>query len=362
MNPPPAMRHRDPEIERLATRIILALWRAGENSSAPEIPATRLAAESGATPVQLGEALRLLSARECLIEQTPSGIQLISAGLTFWREILEDFSRRHHLSLGHRVQVFAKTTSSSDIAWKAAAENHDETGGLVVLADQQTQGRGRLGHSWHAAAGQSVLMSILLCSPPADGLDRLTLLAGLATAIAIEHAAAHAGSAAMPPVEIHWPNDLFIRDKKIAGILVERRPAPPPASRAADGSRNAPAVIGIGINAAQSAGDFPPELQHRAISLFQSAGTLIDRLRLIACVLAELDTHLGEPPESTAWLEKWKQRCPFLGKPIRARVGNTEVAGQVLDIDPLHGLLIRDSAGATHLLSAQTATLLPREK
>lgn len=189
-------------------------------------------------------------------------------------------------------------------------------------------------------------MSLLLRNTAADSLERLTLRTGLAAAIAVEHAIA-ATLHQEVHVQIKWPNDLLIDDRKLAGVLVERR--------------GEEVVIGIGINVAQTAADFPPEVAPRATSIYQATGKLIDRLRIVAALVTELDVLKNSGGAGAggneAWLAEWKSRCGMLATRLRARTSGDLVTGVVLDVDPLRGLVIREDDGTTRFLSAQTTTL-----
>jgi biotin-(acetyl-CoA carboxylase) ligase len=103
----------------------------------------------------------------------------------------------------------------------------------------------------------------------------------------------------------------------------------------------------------------------RAVSLYQATGRAVDRLRVAAAVVRELDAHVSgfsawrEGFSSDAeWIERWKARCDMVGTSVRARAaGGRVIGGTVMDIDPLHGLVVRDESGAVHFLSAQTTSL-----
>ena len=141
--------------------------------------------------------------------------------------------------------------------------------GTVSATEEQTQGRGRLGRAWRAPRGTSVLMSIVL--EPAvepDRLPELSLLAGEAVARAV---ASETG--ASPTVR--FPNDVLIDGRKVAGILAE-----------ASGGR---VVLGIGINANQDADQLPAGAETPPVSLRLATGHAVDRARLLAAVLAELE-------------------------------------------------------------------------
>lgn len=145
----------------------------------------------------------------------------------------------------------------------------DDTEGTVAVAEEQTEGRGRLGRSWHAPAGTAVLMSVLLRPEVASPrLPELTLVAGEAVAAAIRKLTG------LEPA-IKFPNDVLLDGRKVAGILAE----------ASEGH----VVLGIGVNANQSAEELPPEAQTEPTSLRVELGRPVDRAALLAAVLAELE-------------------------------------------------------------------------
>ena len=141
--------------------------------------------------------------------------------------------------------------------------------GTVAVAEEQTEGRGRLGRSWHAPARTSVLMSVLLTpSVESERLPELSLLAGGAVAEAI------AEITGLEPT-IKFPNDVLLGGRKVAGILAE----------ASDGR----VVLGVGVNANQTEDELPEETQHPPTSLRVELGTPVDRPRLLAAILLQLE-------------------------------------------------------------------------
>ena len=326
-----------PAKPRHAVDVLLQLWHAGAQGaviSCPSAPLTELRNHG------------------CLIEESPGRCELRRTGLGCYRELLEALAKHHRWHFGRRAVVYHKTTSTNDVCLRLSADENMD--GAVVIADAQSHGRGRRGHTWIASPGQSILMSLLLRNVPAAGVDRLTLLAGLAAAEGIEAALGHRTLA--HGVQIKWPNDLLLDGRKLGGILVERR--------------GKHAVIGIGVNVAQSASDFPAELRTRATSLYAATGVQIDHFRVVVALLAALHSRradLGEAGASAAatWLNDWKRRCPMLGQKITARAlgarKSSTVTGRIEDVDPLHGLLVRNEAGALRWLSAQTTTLSPSD-
>jgi BirA family transcriptional regulator, biotin operon repressor / biotin---[acetyl-CoA-carboxylase] ligase len=332
--------------------VLLALW----DACGREVPMRDLERSAGGSLARAQAALEASAARGCRIERSPGGVSLATTGFECWGELMVTLARRGGKRLGRRVQALAETASTNDTAWEAAGAADGD--GLVVVADHQTAGRGRLGRAWLAKPGQSVLMSVVLYGMAAETLDRLTLLAGLATAEGLERAVeAGGGGGALKcgRIGIQWPNDLLAGGRKLAGILVETRRVEAPGGRK---GRIDAVLVGIGINVAQGPADFPPELAGRAISLFEASGVLLDRLRIVQSVLARLEDHLAEAGgEGESWLGRWKERCDMLGRRVTVRSGERVITGRVVDVAPLQGLIVRDARGATHVLPARTSTL-----
>jgi BirA family biotin operon repressor/biotin-[acetyl-CoA-carboxylase] ligase len=142
--------------------------------------------------------------------------------------------------------------------------------GAVVAADEQTEGRGRLGRTWQAPAGTSLLFSIVLVPPvPPERLPELSLVAGAAVADAI---VSETGLRAT----VKHPNDVLIEGRKVAGILAE--------------SSDGRVVLGVGINVSQTAEQLPGNVQTPATSL-SVEGATVDRAELLAAVLERLEEH-----------------------------------------------------------------------
>jgi len=141
--------------------------------------------------------------------------------------------------------------------------------GTVAVADEQTEGRGRLGRSWHAPAGTALLFSTLLIpAVEPSRLPELSLVAADAVAEAI------ANTTGLDP-KIKFPNDILIGGRKVAGILAE--------------SSEGRVVLGIGVNANQNEADLPPDAQTEPTSLRLELGRRVDRAELLAAILARLE-------------------------------------------------------------------------
>ena len=173
------------------------------------------------------------------------------------------------------IYCFQQVESTNSLALAAAAQSRQTEPapeGAVFLAEEQTAGRGRGGHSWHSEPGTGIYCSFLLRPPlsPADALW-FSLSAGVAV-----HDAVHETTGMSP--DLRWPNDVLLNEKKFAGILTEMSSEP---------TRVQHAVIGIGINVNQER--FPAELRGMATSLRIESGKEWSRLELTAALVRAVD-------------------------------------------------------------------------
>jgi BirA family transcriptional regulator, biotin operon repressor / biotin---[acetyl-CoA-carboxylase] ligase len=185
--------------------------------------------------------------------------------------------------------------------------------GTVVTAGEQTEGRGRQGRSWAAAAGRSLLCSIVIRDP----IRLLPLAAGAAVA-----------DVAGPEAQIKWPNDVLVSGRKIAGILVEGRP------------QEHWAVVGIGLNVALRPGDLPAELRDTAGTLGLGPDAIEPTLEAL---LARLEHWISVP--ASALLGTVRGRDALLGREVRWSDGRGAGAG----IDESGRLLVATPAGTVAL-------------
>ncbi len=190
-------------------------------------------------------------------------------------------------------------------------------GGAVVLADEQTAGRGRLGRTWHSPAGVGVWMSVLLRPPARTAGGALAIRAGLATAEAL--------AAAAPAVaaRLRWPNDVIVADRKAGGILCEARRS---------GGAGGWVAVGIGLNVR---GPLDGAVRGRAIALADVAPE-VSRLALVAALVPRLRALEALPAALTE-----EERRAFLRAEWR-----DPGAEETVDLDPDGALVVRVSGGA----------------
>ncbi len=213
--------------------------------------------------------------------------------------------------LGYRIELFDSLPSTNREAVQLAQADVEH--GTVVVAGSQTAGRGRLSRTWFSPPDANLYCSIILrtARPPervGEWLSWLPLISALAAAEAIEQVSAiH--------VSVKWPNDLLISERKVGGILCE----------SGTGIRSDPfQVIGIGINVNMDHDDWPTDLRDSATSIWQERRIIVDRNRLLAQLLLELEQCLDElVVHGTSRLAKaYYQRCSTIGLTIRATLAN----------------------------------------
>lgn len=246
---------------------------------------------------------------------------------------LSVYAVQSHLknSLFEEIVYEPSVISTQLVAHKLEAEGAAE--GTVIIADEQTGGRGRLGRVWFSPASTGIWMSVIL-RPKVElrKAPQLTLVTAIAVVRGIEKTTGL-------NVEIKWPNDLLIKGKKIAGILTEMQ---------ADPDQVNSVIIGIGINVNQL--DFPEEVKDTATSLYLETGKSSSRAEIIAHILNELQwLYEAYLTRGFSFLKPlWEARNITLGEKIVARTPKETLKGVAEGIDEEGVLLLRDEHGVIH--------------
>ena len=229
-------------------------------------------------------------------------------------------------------QVDSTNTRAKLLAKDGAAE------GTVMIAGNQTAGRGRMGRSFQSPDGQGVYLSVILrpkCAP--TELMHLTCAAGAAMVEAVE-----AVSGIRPQVK--WINDLVVGNRKLGGILTEMS--------VSNGLVDY-AVVGIGINCLQTKSDFPDEIAGMATSLSLVAGkTVLPQQLAAAMVDALYKMNATLFTEKSRWMTQYKENCITLGKDIQVIRQDSVRPGKALDIDDDGGLLVAYPDGSTQVVAS----------
>lgn len=247
-----------------------------------------------------------------------------------------DRARPRFGRLGTRFLYFPTIESTNDAASSLAAGPDAE--GVVVIADAQTAGRGRLGRTWFSPPASGLYVSVVLTpararTDPARATTLLTLAAGVALAEAIETVS---GLGA----DLKWPNDLYVARRKLGGILAEAVPTDAWGSGVPRELVNI--VIGYGINVAPAA--FPPELGDRATSLESELGRAIDRVALLVETIAALARRYTDllGGQYDAILDAWRLRAPSsTGARVAWTTPEGPHSGVTMGIDGEGVLLVR---------------------
>jgi BirA family transcriptional regulator, biotin operon repressor / biotin---[acetyl-CoA-carboxylase] ligase len=234
------------------------------------------------------------------------------------------------------VYSFDTVLSTNSLA-KKLAENGAPHGTLVI-ATNQTEGRGRLGKNWYSAAGKGLYCSIIarprLC---VEDFPRITIAAGLGVAMAVDHIAGVFS-------QLKWPNDIFLNGKKCGGILTE-------SSSMSESEERLYAVIGIGLNLKLALNDFPKDLRGMVTSLFIETGIYFEVEQVFPAirdeVLRQLDAFVDEGFPTI--LAAWKHRDFLLGKEMECVSSEGKiVTGVSLGPDSEGQLYVKDSDGRIH--------------
>lgn len=244
--------------------------------------------------------------------------------------------------IGRDIRVFEQTTSTNDIIEKLARDGVKE--GVVVFAESQTRGRGRLGRKWVSPAHQGLWFSILL-RPDMRPQETTQLTVASATAL---RRAIVAETKLQPGIK--WPNDMLVGGKKVAGILTEL---------SAEVDRVKHITLGIGIDVNLDANEFPSDLRKIATSLKVETGGFVPRAELATAILRELDVDYtricaGKFPEVA---DEWEAHCVTIGKNVTVQVGNRKLRGRAESLDDDGALLLRTEHGHLERITGGDVTL-----
>lgn len=243
------------------------------------------------------------------------------------------------------VEVYPSLDSTNNLLKARAAAGAAE--GLVIVAVEQSGGRGRMGRSFYSPPGTGLYLSLLLRPTlPAAEATALTACAAVAVAESIE---ALSGKAA----QIKWVNDVLIDGKKVCGILTE-------ASLGCESGTLDYAVVGIGVNALLPEGGLPPELQAVAGAVFNTASLPELRCRLAAEILDRLMGHYAHLADRR-FFNAYKLRSLVLGKAVQVlSPGREPERAEVLDLEENFALLVRMGDGSLRHIQSGEVSIRPQ--
>ena len=235
---------------------------------------------------------------------------------------------------GKKIFAFDVLDSTNVKAKSLALDNVTE--GTVVVTDNQTAGKGRLGRTWSSEAGKNLTFSVIIrprISPQHLGI--LSLFAGISIARAISHLT-------NKTVHCKWPTDVLLNKKKVCGVLSE--------SVMSSGSITA-VIIGIGININQR--NFTSELHGKATSFAIETGREFDRWTILAEILQEMETGYADIQSGSfdTILRQWTEYSSFIGQPVSIDQHGTIVRGIASHVADDGGLVIRTNGKEVKILA-----------
>ena len=241
--------------------------------------------------------------------------------------------------IGQKIVYYPILASTMETAREAARQG--TANGTVIIAGEQTAGKGRLQRNWVSPGGNIALSMVLY--PEAANLPYLIMIASLAAASAVE-------SVTGIKAQIKWPNDILVKGKKTAGILIEN---------ALKGDKASYSVIGIGINVALQTGEFK-DIAATATSLEEETGNRVSREAVISSLFSEFERLYLKLPGTDTIFKEWRARLITLGQPVTAAWGLKKISGIAESVDASGALLIRLADGSLTKVVAGDVTL--REK
>lgn len=302
---------------------VLTLLRQADHQP---VSGEQLSQQLGITRTAVWKHIKQLEANGYQIEALPhKGYRLLlSPDRLFPDEIQYQLNTAF---IGKKIYAFKETTSTNDRAIDYA--QNGAAAGSVIIAEYQTAGRGRRERQWWSAPNQNLLFSIIFRPDwPTSWVPRMMPMMVVSVARGIE-------AVIDRPVEIKWPNDLFIANKKIAGILTEMQ-----------GQADAVdyVIVGIGINVN---GPSPKQTRYPAGSLSQMVGKPVNRLLVLKQILQQIEYFYQDLMENgmDRIMQEWKKRSLLTGSLVAIDQGQQCLEGMVLGLDDQGALLLRNEVG-----------------
>jgi BirA family biotin operon repressor/biotin-[acetyl-CoA-carboxylase] ligase len=236
------------------------------------------------------------------------------------------------LKVAREIHTFGQVTSTNDLAYEMALRGTRE--GVVVVAESQTHGRGRLNRSWISPPGKNLYLSLILRPQvPARCVPVMTYLGAISTAEALVKNFSL-------KIQIKWPNDILVRRRKLAGLLNEAK---------VETDRVHFVVLGFGVNLNMGEGAFPKELREKATSVMREVGHEVSRVSFTRYLLESIEnwyeTFLLQGPDPI--IETWETLARIRGKVLEVRSFGGLYRGQAQGLDRDGTLILCNGQGET---------------
>ena len=238
------------------------------------------------------------------------------------------------------MRFFEQVESTNDLALAWLREG--AVSGSVVVADEQVRGRGRMGRTWYTPPGTALIVSVIL-HPQAEYMGRIIMLGALAISDLLDGLQGKTTPGSRWDIGIKWPNDVQLNGLKVCGVLSEA---------VWDGDILRGVVLGMGINVRI---DFiGTDLAESAISIEPTLGRSVERLTLLADLLAHIDRWYGRLGDEILF-DSWKSRLNMIGKDVTVEQGTIKGLAEAVDVSGT--LLVRDAKGVLQRVVAGDITL-----
>jgi len=211
--------------------------------------------------------------------------------------------------IGRKIEYFSFTESTNDDAFEFI-NNNEADNGMLIITDNQTNGRGRRNNKWLSSPGNNLTFSLILTKSNDCDLGLFSILSGVSIIKGIQ-------KFTNINCTLKWPNDIILNNKKIGGILIETK------------HNNPFFVIGVGLNVNQQ--EIPPEIETIASSIRIEKNNPIQREPLLAFILNEFENLYNHKP--IKWIAEWKKYCDHLNKLVSFNHNNEIINGLFIDIN-----------------------------
>lgn len=266
------------------------------------------------------------------------------------KDILIPYEIKRRLNteiFGNRIEYFRLTSSTMDEA-EYLLEKEPDANGTVIIAEEQTNGRGRQKRSWLSPKGKNIYVSLIYAPKNLNVADSIALM--FATSIAIREALSDYG---IEDAKIKWPNDVMVKDKKIAGVLLETK---------SESGVLTHAIIGFGVNVNME--NIPEEIKDKATSMLIETKEKIDRATLLCNILYYLENliNIFDKKGKDAIFELWKKHNNTLGRKVKITTDGEEFEGIAKDIDKDGFLLVDTGDDVKKVITADSVRFINGSK